>query len=157
MATSAYFNSSKMLRRLHVEPLGGHIDLYSARLLKEGHCRQSACRCLRVVGDFSRWLAGKQLGLRDVDEGMVAQYQAFRVRHRRPFASDQPALNRLLVVLREVGAIAQKAPIGLTPHEQIFEDFRQYLDRVRPRSGHDHPSFTCDSSLLARDPRRWGG
>jgi hypothetical protein len=82
-----------------------------------------------VVGDFSRWLAGKQLGLRDADEGMVAQYQAFRVRHRRPFASDQPALNRLLVVLREVGAIAQKAPIGLTPHEQIFEDFRQYLDR----------------------------
>jgi hypothetical protein len=38
MATSAYFNSSKMLRRLRVEPLGGHIDLYSARLLKEGHC-----------------------------------------------------------------------------------------------------------------------
>jgi site-specific recombinase XerD len=129
MATSAYFNSSKMLLRLHEGPLGGHIDLYSLRLLREGHCRQSAWRCLRVVGDFSRWLAGKQLGLRDVDEGMVGQYQAFRVHHRCPFQSDQPALNRLLVVLREVGAIAQKAAVTLTPHEQIFEDFRQYLDR----------------------------
>jgi site-specific recombinase XerD len=118
-----------MLQRLHEGPLGSHIDLYSARLVKEGHCRQSAWRCLRVVGDFSRWLAGKQLGLRDVDEGVVAQYQGFRVQHRCPFASDQPALNRLLVVLREAGAIVQKEPVGLTPHEQIFEDFRQYLDR----------------------------
>src|SRR5579863_6170595 len=99
MATSAYFNSSKMLQRLHEGPLGGYIDLYSSRLLKEGHCRQSAWRCLRVVGDFSRWLAGKQLDLRNVDEGMVGQYQAFRVDHRRPFQSDRPALNRLLVVL----------------------------------------------------------
>lgn len=129
MATSAYFNSNKMLQRLHEGPLGSHIDLYSERLLKEGHCRQSAWRCLRVVGDFSRWLAGKQLGLRDVDEGMVAQYQAFRVRHRCPFSSDQPALNRLLVVLREEGAIVEKAPVRLTLHEQIFEGFRQYLDR----------------------------
>lgn len=129
MATSAYFNSGKMLQRLHEGPLGSHIDLYSARLLKEGHCRQSAWRCLRVVGDFSRWLAGKQLDLRDLDEGAVAQYQVFRVHHRCPFASDQPALNRLLVVLREVGAIGQKASVRLTPHEQIFEDFGQYLDR----------------------------
>jgi hypothetical protein len=71
MATSAYFKSSKMLQRLHEGPLGGYIDLYSSRLLKEGHCRQSAWRCLRVVGDFSRWLAGKQIDLRNVDEGMV--------------------------------------------------------------------------------------
>ena len=39
MATSAYFNSGKMLQRLHEGPLGSHIDLYSAHLLKEGHCR----------------------------------------------------------------------------------------------------------------------
>jgi site-specific recombinase XerD len=129
MATSAYFSSHKMLQRLHEGPLGGHIDLYSARLLREGHCQQSAWRCLRVVGDFSRWLAGKQLDLRDVDEGMVAQYQAFRAQHRCPFSSDQPALNRLLVVLREVGAISQRISLRLTPHAQIFEDFRQYLDR----------------------------
>ena len=129
MTTSAYFTSSKMLRRLHEGPLGVHIDLYSTRLLKEGHCRQSAWRCLRVVGDFSRWLADKQLGLRDVDEQGVAQYQAFRVRYRCPFASDWPALKRLLVVLREVGAIALQAPITLNRHEQIFEDFKRYLDR----------------------------
>jgi hypothetical protein len=129
MATSAYFSSSKMLRRLHEGPLGGHIDLYSSRLLKEGHCRQSAWRCLRVVGDFSRWLASKQLGLGDLDEGMVEQYQAFRVHHRCPFQSDRPALKRLLVVLREVGAIPRKVPVTLTSHEQIFENFGKYLDR----------------------------
>jgi site-specific recombinase XerD len=129
MTTSAYFSSGKMLRRLHEGPLGVHVDLYSARLLKEGHCRQSACRCLRVVGDFSRWLASKQLGLRDVDEQRVAQYQAFRVRYRCPFASDRPALNRLLVLLREVSAIAPQAPVTLSRYEQIYEDFKRYLDQ----------------------------
>jgi len=129
MTTSAYFSSGKTLRRLHEGPLGVHVDLYSARLLKEGHCRQSACRCLRVVGDFSRWLASKQLGLRDVDEKRVAQYQAFRLRYRCPFASDRPALNRLLVLLREAGAIALQTPVTLSRHEQIFEDFERYLDQ----------------------------
>lgn len=129
MTTSVYFSSIKMLERLSEGPLGVYVDLYSARLIKEGHCRQSAWRCLRVVGDFSRWLAGKKLDLPDVDEDMVAQYQAFRAQYRHPFASDQPALNRLLVVLREVGAIVRPASVTRSPHEQIFDDFERYLDR----------------------------
>jgi hypothetical protein len=40
----------------------------SGRLLKEGHRRQSAWRCLRVVGDFRYWLAVKGFGVLDLDE-----------------------------------------------------------------------------------------
>ena len=92
MTTSAYFHHPKNLRHLHEGPLGGHLDLFAARLLKEGHCQQSGWRNLRVVGDYSRWLAHKGLELHDVSERTVEQYHRFRQRHRHPYCSDRPAL-----------------------------------------------------------------
>jgi hypothetical protein len=127
MTISIYFASTKMQRRLREGPLGVHIDLYAAQLLREGHCRQSAWRCLRVVCDFSRWLKRKRIGLGEVDERAVQKYEQFRSRYRCPFSSDRPALNRLLAVLRGVNAIVPKPPVVLGPREQIFEDFRRYL------------------------------
>jgi hypothetical protein len=91
MTTSAYITHPKNLRRLHEGPLGRHLDAFAARLLKEGHCQQSAWRNLRVVGDYSRWLARKGLQLSDVNERTVEQYQRFRQRYRHPFLSDRPA------------------------------------------------------------------
>ena len=44
MTTTAYFRYSKVLRRVHEGPLGVHIDIYTARLLREGHCYQSGAR-----------------------------------------------------------------------------------------------------------------
>jgi site-specific recombinase XerD len=131
MTASAYFKSPKILQRLNKGPLGGHIDLYAAQLLEEGHCRQSGWRCLRVVGDFSYWLSRKRLGLSDLDERVVAQYEAFRRRCRCPFSSDRPALIRLLSVLREAGAIAPKAAVSLSVQDQIWADFQRYLDQER--------------------------
>lgn len=129
MTTSAYFSKAKLLQRLHEGPLGIHIDMYAARLQQEGHCRQSGWRCLRVVGDYSRWLARRQLSLSDVDERTVDQYQRFRSRYRCPFLSDRPALNRLLSVLRGIGAIPEKPPVALGLHEQVEQDFQRYLSQ----------------------------
>ncbi|GMQ96317.1 MAG: site-specific integrase [Gammaproteobacteria bacterium] len=131
MTAAAYFQYSKVLRRLREGPLGVHIDRYAARLLREGHCYQSGARCIRVVGDFSRWLARKRLDIRDVDERAVEQYQRFRARYRHPFLSDRPALYRLLVVLREIDVIAPQTPIVPSPLEQIEQDFERYLSQER--------------------------
>ena len=131
MTISVYFTTTEMQRRLREGPLGVHIDLYASQLLKEGHCRQSAWRCLRVVSDFSHWLERKHIGLAGVDERTVEKYQQFRARYRCPFTSDRPALNRLLAVLRSVEAIAPKPPVVLSPGEQIFEQFRRYLFQER--------------------------
>ena len=100
MTVNAYVTTPKIQRRLHEGPLGIHIDLRAAQLLKEGHCPQSAWRCLRVVSDFSHWLERKRICLVEVEERTVERYQEFRLRNRCPFLSDQPALNRLLTVLR---------------------------------------------------------
>jgi len=129
MTTTAYFHDTKVLRRLHEGPLGAHIDLYAERLLKDGHCHQSGARCIRVVGDFSHWLTRKRLDVSDVDEHIIEQYQQFRVRYRHPFASDLPALLRLLEVLREVGAISPKMPVVPGSLERIEQDFEHYLSQ----------------------------
>lgn len=96
MTITAYFHNSKVFRRLHEDPLGAYIDLYAAQILKQGHCYQSGARCIRIVGDFSRWLARKGLDINDVNERTVEQYLQFRERCRRPSLSDRPALYRLL-------------------------------------------------------------
>lgn len=131
MTISAYVTTSKLKRCLYEGPLGIHIDLYAAQLLKEGHCRQSAWRCLRVVSDFSQWLGRKRISLAEVDEQTVEKYQEFRSRNRCPFSSDQPALNRLLTVLRGIDAIRPKHPAALSPGDVIFEQFRSYLSQER--------------------------
>ncbi len=128
---NAYVTTPALQRRLHEGPLGIHIDLYAAQLLKEGHCRQSAWRCLRVVSDFSHWLERKRINLEEIDERTVERYLAFRLRNRCPFSSDKPALNRLLTVLRGSGAIQAKRPVVLSPGDLIFEQFRRYLFRER--------------------------
>jgi len=131
MTATAYFRDSKVLRRLREGPLGVHIDLYATRLLREGHCYQSGARCIRVAGDFSRWLARKRLDISDVEECTVEEYQKFRARYRHPFLSDRRALYRLLAVLREVGAIAPQTPAIPGALEQIERDFEHYLSQER--------------------------
>lgn len=131
MTTSAYLTDRKTLRRLHEGPLGPHLNAFAARLLQEGHCRQSAWRNLRVVGDYSRWLADKGLRLCDVNERTVERYQRFRQRCRCPFLSDRPALLRLLAVLRERSLIAPALRTVRTELEQIEDDFEEYLSRER--------------------------
>lgn len=127
MTTATFIKKPKRLRRLRVGPLGVYLELFSARLLTEGHCQQSAWRNIRVVDDFGRWLTRKSMGIGDIDERSVERYMAFRKRYRHPFLSDRPALNRFLAVLREAELIAAQPPVHLSAHEQIVADFRRYL------------------------------
>ncbi len=127
MSTEKYYSNPKMLRRMHEGPLGSYIDLFADRLHKEGHSLQSAWRNLRVACDFSHWLARERLGLGELDERIVEQYQRFRSRYRCPFASDRRALLRLLSVLREAEAIVLECPTTVGRLEQIECDFEQYL------------------------------
>jgi site-specific recombinase XerD len=127
MTTATFIKKPKRLRRLREGPLGAQLELFSARLLTEGHCQQSAWRNIRVVDDFGRWLTRKGMSVRDIDEGIVDCYMAFRTRYRHPFLSDRPALNRFLAVLREEELIAPQRLAQLSAHEQIVADFRHHL------------------------------
>ena len=131
MTANAYFTLPKVLRRLHEGPLGDYVNLYAAQLLREGHCYQSGTRCIRIVGDFSEWLARRHFNISDVDESLVGQYLRFRTQYQRPFCSDRPALCRLLGLLRQIDVIAPQTIIPPKPLEQIEQDFEHYLLRER--------------------------
>lgn len=131
MTATAYFRYPKVIRRMREGPLGVHVDHYAAQLIREGHCYQSGARCIRVVGDFSRWLVGNRISVNDMDEGTIDEYLQFRMRHRHPFCSDRPALHRLLLVLREIKVIPPPSPVSVGPREQIEQDFYNYLLQER--------------------------
>jgi site-specific recombinase XerD len=100
-------------------------------MIRDGYSRQSGGYRIGLIRDFSRWLMRTQRDVRDVDEQAVSHFLAERVKYRRPQKADKAALKRLLTVLREVGAITPIVPATLGPHEQIFADFAQFLDRDR--------------------------
>ena len=127
MTTATFIKQPKRLRRLREGPFGDYLELFSARLLAEGHCQQSAWRNIRVVDDFGRWLTRKGIGVKNIDEEIVDRYMAFRERYRHPFCSDRPALHRFLAVLREADLIAPQRRCPLSAHEQIVADFSHYL------------------------------
>jgi site-specific recombinase XerD len=147
MTTATFIKKSRRLRRLREGPLGAHLELFSARLLTEGHCQQSAWRNIRVVDDFGRWLTRKGMGVRDIDEAIVGRYMAFRARYRHPFFSDRPALNRFLAVLRDAELIAPQRLSHLSAHEQIVADFRHHL---REQGGYAPRSIITHLPTLRR-------
>jgi site-specific recombinase XerD len=131
MTINSYFRVPKVIQRLHEGPLGEYIDLYAAQLLREGHCYQSGTRCIRIVGDFSQWLARKRVISCEVDEYLVEQYLCFRAQCQKPFGSDRPALFRFLALLQEVDVIAPPIPVPAKPLDKIEQDFERYLLRER--------------------------
>ncbi|WP_224011285.1 tyrosine-type recombinase/integrase, partial [Cupriavidus pinatubonensis] len=131
MSIEAYYHRPAILTRLREGPLGCYIDLFAEQLQREGHCQQGAWRNLRVVSDFSHWLARRHLDVEDVSEKTVSAYQTFRRRYRCPSIFDRAALNRLLDTLRDVGACPPR-PIEASDFAgQIEEDFIRHLLRDR--------------------------
>jgi hypothetical protein len=90
-----------------------------------------------LVGGLLHWIANSRADLADIDERMIDRY----LRHRGGQLSIQPgdraALKRWLSVLRETGTITPAAAQPITPQDQIFREFGDYLRRERglaPRS-----------------------
>jgi site-specific recombinase XerD len=126
-----YLSGSRQFRRLKSGCHGQLVELYAARLAKDGLSRRGRWRSLSLLGDLMDWIATIGSKLTDLDERMAEQYLRHRAGKQSIQPGDQAALRRLLSVLREAGTIAPAALPPLTPHEQIFEAFSQYLQDER--------------------------
>jgi site-specific recombinase XerD len=131
MIAEDYLGRSQLYRRLKSGPHGQLVELYAARLVKDGLARQGTWRCLNLVGNLLSWIARSRSQVTDLDERMVERYLRHRAGKQLIQASDRPALKRLLSVLRDTGTIAPPALPPITPHDQIFEEFGDYLRRER--------------------------
>lgn len=131
MITEEYLRRSQLFRRMKSGPHGRLVDLYAARLVKDGLVHHGTWRSLSLVGDLLRWIARSRSKLIDLDDRMVEQYLRHRARKRSIHRSDRAALKRLLSVLRDAGMIALAAPPPITPQDRICEEFGDYLRRER--------------------------
>lgn len=131
MLVEEYLSRSRLFRDLRRGPYGDHIERYGARLVAVGLAHHGTWRCLNVVGGLLSWMVSRRCALALLDERMVDQYLATRARKQSIQPGDRAALTRWLAVLREAGVIASLPAPSLTPHEQIFADFADYLRRQR--------------------------
>ena len=144
MIAEEYLGRSRLFRRLKSGPDGQLVEVYAARLVKDGLARHGTWRCLNLVGDLLSWIAGSRSKLTDLDERMVERYLRYRGGKQSIQPGDRAALKRWLSVLRDAGSIAPAALPPITSQDQIFEEFGDYLRRERglaPKSIVRHQPF----------------
>ncbi len=131
MQANDYLGRSRLLGRLKTGPYGQHVKHLATRLVDEGHTRQSTRRYLSVISGLLGWLARRRCELADLDENMVERYLRYRARRQIIQPVDRAVLKRWLSVLRDEGAIAPMALPKLTVHDQILQEFEDYLRTER--------------------------
>ena len=129
--THHYVQDPRAVQRLHEGPLGPYIDAYAAELQAEGYAPQSAEVKIRLVADFSRWLAKQRLLPAEITLNHLSSYLRSRMRHRRPRRDDRVTLRRLWNLLRRQGVTPDPALPTPTPAAQVHDSFRCYLRQER--------------------------
>ncbi len=66
MDAEEYLGKSRLFRRLKNGPHGQLIELYTARVVKDGLARQGMWRCLNLVSGLLSWLSRRRLELTGV-------------------------------------------------------------------------------------------
>jgi hypothetical protein len=84
-----------------------------------------------LVSGLLSWIARSRSKLTDLDEGMIERYLLHRAGKQLIQPGDRAALKRLLSVLRDAGTIRPATLPPITPQDQIFEEFSDYLRRER--------------------------
>jgi integrase/recombinase XerD len=125
------FKDPKMYQRMHEGPLGQYIDSYAAEMCEQGYCEAAAESQIRLVADFSRWMAKKKITPQQITTDRFKIYLRFRAQHRRPKRDDWAALKRLLNLLLRQGVIPEPSSPAATPVTQLQVEYGQYLRQER--------------------------
>lgn len=137
MIAEEYLRTSRLFRRLKSGPHGQLVELYATLLVNDERASHGTWRCLNLVGGLLSWIERRGLRPTDLKEQVTERYLKYRAGKQSLQPGDRAALKRLLSVLREVGMIAPAPLPPITPEDQIFEGFSDYLRQERglaPRS-----------------------
>ena len=150
----------RTLRRLYTGPLAVYIDPIASWYDEHGYDRNYTVAALRSVDVFGRWLTRTHRSIGDIDEELIEHYVAKRV--RKLHASAHAALGRLLIALRDGGAVRPRAA-SFGRMEIIEEEFKAYLKQERGLAERtiEHYAEAAHMFLAALlrqgrpDPRQW--
>ena len=129
-----FFKNPETLLRTHEGPLGKYIDYYAAELRAEGYAEHSAKMQVRLLADFSHWLAKRRISATQITAAHLQPYLRSRARYRRPQRGDAVPLKRLLNLLLRQGVIAEPSLPPATLAEKLRDEFRLYLQQERALS-----------------------
>ncbi|MDQ6774680.1 MAG: site-specific integrase [Actinomycetota bacterium] len=111
-------------------PLALHADGFAVWLVERGYRPRSVRVQLRVLADFSGWLAGERLGPAELTGDEAARFLRGR-RERVVESTGARALRPLLAYLCELGVAPQRMGSADCPVERLLADYRDYLERER--------------------------
>lgn len=131
MCAEQYLDRSRLFQRLRNGPHGQLIDLYAARVVKDGLARQGTWRRLNLVSGLLSWLSRRRLELTGFDEYVLERHLIYRARNQSIQPGGRVALTRLLSVLREANLIPPAPRPPIPPEDQIFQKFADYLRQER--------------------------
>jgi integrase/recombinase XerD len=112
-------------------PLGSYVDPYAAEMREKGYPQQTIELHIRLIADFSLWLAKRRITAREVRAELFDPYLRARARCRRPTGSEFRALCQLLDLLVRVGVVPEPAPPVATPSDLLGREFCFYLRQER--------------------------
>lgn len=118
-------------------PLALHIEAYQQYLTDRGYAAVTYANYLCSVAHFAQWLHAQRLGVRHIDEAVVAEFlddhpPGCRCTGavRRDRADLSAALGHLLVVLRVRGVVAPPT-VRTTPVDEELRRYDDYMNHVR--------------------------
>ncbi|MHC4545604.1 MAG: site-specific integrase [Planctomycetota bacterium] len=127
-----FFSNPKVLKRLHLGPLGTHMDSFAQTLMMQGYKRNTAKQKIRIVADLSRWLDQQRLSVKDLDEITLNEYLMYKGRRGSIFKIEPPTLRALLEHLRETGVVADSVRVDDDSNRSRIESgFAEYLAQER--------------------------
>jgi site-specific recombinase XerD len=126
-----FFKNSQTRLRLYEGPLGPYIDAYAAEMRSQGYAQHTAEVHIRLVADFSRWLAGCRISAQEITPEHFQSYLRARGRYQRSALEALATFNRLSSLLCRQGVILEPASPMATPVDQLQSAFRLYLRQER--------------------------
>jgi len=127
-----FYSNPKVLKRLHLGPLGGHIDNFAKILIAQGYKPSTAKHKIRIVADLSCWLDRHGLRVKDLNETTLDDYLMYKGRRGSIFKIEPPTLQALLEHLRETGVVEDSASVDDDSMCGCIESgFAEYLAQER--------------------------
>jgi site-specific recombinase XerD len=130
MSTAPFFAFASTRRRMYAGPLGPHIDELIAQLQGQNYARHSIRCKIRVVADFSRWLAKHHTRANVIDANHAQRFLADRRRAARQTLGDTAALRQMVDLLRQRHVTEPSIrSSALSERERVEKDFTEHLLR----------------------------